>query len=177
MKPMMTKLRTLSALSLAAAALGLAHPAGAATQRTGAQSFVVVATELGTGSGRLVTTGPIHGIGTDTVVAHVANADGTFTDTDRFDLPGGQVELTDTYTADIAFDANSCRYTIAVTGSYRISAATGAFSGATGGGTFTGRGLIVTGRDSSGACLTLDTITKPVAYVEVVRGTGVTTLP
>lgn len=164
----------LPALGLAAA-LGLASPAAA--ERTAAQSFVIVAGELGTGSGHLVTTGPIHGVGTDSVVAHVDNADGTSTDTDRFDLPDGQVELTDTYTADISFDPHSCRYTIAVTGTYRISGATGAFTGATGGGTFRGHGLIVTGRDRSGACLALDAVTRPIAYTEIVRGTGTTTLP
>ncbi len=170
------KLRVLPALGLAAA-LGLVSPAAASTQQRRAQTFVIVAHELGTGSGRLVTTGPIHGVGTDTVVAHLDNPDGTFTDTDRFDLPDGQVELTDTYTADITFDPASCRYTIAVAGTYRISGATGAFTGATGGGTFTSHGLIVTGRDPSGACLGLDSGAPPIAYTEVARGVGTTTLP
>lgn len=138
---------------------------------------MIVAGEFGTGSGRLVATGPVHGVGTDTVVGHVANADGTFTDTDRFDLPGGQVELTDTYTADFAFHPDSCRYNIDVRGTWEISGSSGRFAGATGSGTFTARGLIVTGRDSTGACLALDVVTDPVVYTEIARGTGTASLP
>lgn len=178
MNSTMKKLLALPMLGLAAvaAAAGPATAGLAAADRTAAQSWVIVASEFGAGSGRLVATGPIHGIGTETVTTHVANADGTFTDTDLFDLPGGQVELTDTYTLDITFNPTSCRYSFAVKGTYRISDATGAFAGATGSGAFTGRGLVITGRDASGTCLTLDEITKPIAYTEVVRGSGTTIL-
>ena len=174
MTPTAKKLWALPAIGLATA-LAAVNPAGAAPSR--AQGFVIVARELGTGSGRLVATGPIHGVGTDTVVAHVANPDGTFTDTDQFDLPGGQVELTDTYTATFSFDPDSCRYDIDVSGTWEISGSSGRYAGATGSGTFTARGLIVTGRDATGTCLALDAVTEPVAYTEIARGTGTASLP
>lgn len=179
MKTTTKRLWALPVLGLAAVA-GLAGPAaatGTAPGRSARQGFVIVAGEFGTGSGRLIMTGAIRGIGTDTVTAHVANADGTFTDTDRFDLPDGQVELTDTYSVDITFDATSCRYRIGVRGSWSISGSTGDYTGATGSGTFTAHGLIVTGRDSTGVCIGLDAVTEPIAYTEVAHGTGTVTLP
>lgn len=170
------KLPVLGALALGLTSLlGLASPAAA--EDSGRQSFVIVAGDLGAGSGRLVATGPIQGRGTDTVTAHVANADGTFTDTDRFDLPDGQVELTDTYTVEITFDPESCRYGFDVNGTWTISGATGRYAGATGNGTFTAHGLIVAGRDEAGECLALDAPSGPVAYTEVAHGTGTATLP
>jgi hypothetical protein len=143
----------------AAAAGGSAHPN---------QRFVLVATDLG--QGRLVASGPIHGVGTDTVVDHTDNPDGSSTDTDRFELPDGQVLLRDTYIFTVTTDGQSCASDISVEGTWTIVSGTGAYAGATGGGNFTAHGIFVAGREPSGGCLGFDS--PPVAFSQVVRGVG-----
>lgn len=138
------------------------------------QRFVLVATDL-SGTGHLVASGPVHGVGTDTVISHTENPDGTFTDVDRFDLPGGQVVIHDTYRVELATGDRSCTTHIAVEGTWSIAMGTGAFAGATGGGTFTAHGVFVAGRAASGDCLGLDS--PPVAFTQVVRGVGTASLP
>lgn len=108
------------------------------------------------------------------MVSHTATPDGTFTDVDRFDLPGGQVLITDRYTVEVDTDPRSCVLTRAMAGSHAVLGATGQFAGASGDGTFTAAGTIVTGRDAAGGCLGLDS--DLVAVREVVHGAGTTTI-
>lgn len=160
-------------LLVAGLVLAAAAPAPASASPPN-ERFVLVAADIG-GSARLVATGPVSGVGTDTVLGHTDNADGTFTDTDRFDLPTGQVFLSDTYTVEITTEAGSCSSIIDVHGTWTVTGGNGAFTGVTGGGTFIAAGVFVAGRDSSGQCLGFDA--PPRAYAEVVRGTGTTHLP
>jgi hypothetical protein len=137
------------------------------------QRFVITATDL-SGTSTLLATGPFHGVGTDHLVSHTDNPDGTSTDTDQFDLPAGMVFLRDTYRAEITTDPDSCVTRITVQGTYSLTGGTGAYSGATGAGTFSAAGTLVAHREEAG-CLGFDA--PPRAFVEIVRGTGTTTLP
>ncbi|HET9647706.1 MAG TPA: hypothetical protein VFP34_05675 [Microlunatus sp.] len=165
---------TLGYLATATIAATLATATPAAATDTANQRFVIMAHGTTMTSRRLTATGPISGVGTDTLLDHNLNPDGTFTDIDRFDLPLGQVILNDTYTATVRTDPTTCVSKITVTGTYHIVSGTGHYTGATGTGTFTATGTLVAHRDPSGSCL--DT-TPPTAYEEIVHGTGSTTLP
>ncbi len=175
------RMRTLGAWGRAVlvASLVLVAPGGLpgpahAEDSTGNQQFVITAHALD-GTGRVVAMGPFYGVGEYRLVSHQDNPDGTSTDMDEFDLPEGKVFFSDTYTVRIAPAGQSCTWLIEIEGTYTITGGTGAFSGVWGGGTFAASGVFVAGRDEAGACLGLDS--PPVAFSEVVTGTGTTTLP
>jgi hypothetical protein len=145
-----------------------------AAEPGGNQTFVITAHQLD-GTGRVVAVGPFNGAGEYRLLNQQANPDGTSTDTDEFDLPDGKVFFTDTYTVVLRPAGESCTWLIQIEGTYTVTGGTGAFTGVTGGGTFTASGVFVAARDEAGNCLQLDV--PPVSFSEVVTGTGTTTLP
>jgi hypothetical protein len=159
---------------LALGAVSVVPGVARANDGAGNQRFVITASDVD-GTGRVVATGPFSGVGDYHLLTHTDNPDGTSTDTDEFELPEGRVFFTDTYTFDIRPEGHSCTWLIEIKGTYTVTGGTGTFTGAAGGGTFTAVGVFVAGRDDAGACLGLDS--PPVAFSEVVRGTGTTTLP
>lgn len=138
---------------------------------TANQAFVITVHNID-GTGRVVASGPISGVGEYRLLSHVDNPDGTSTDMDEFDLPDGKVLFSDTYTVQIRQDGQSCTWLIKAEGTYTLTGGTQAFTGAVGSGTFTASGVFVAGRDEAGECVGLDS--RPVAFSEVVRGAGTT---
>ncbi len=149
--------RSLRLATVAVIALGAFPGLARADDATGKQSFVITAHALD-GSGQVVASGPFSGVGEYRLVAHQDNPDGTSTDTDEFDLPDGKVFFSDTYTVAVRPTGESCTWRLEIEGTYTVTGGTGAFTAITGSGTFTATGVFV-------------------AFSEVVRGSGTTTLP
>ena len=153
--------RLLAALALVATVLaGQAVPAGAAT--TGDQSIVLIIRDDGATA---VATGPISGIGDffedpdDPDIVTFVFPNGSVT----FDAPAD--EETE------SFNETACVGRFTFSGGYTIVDATGAYEGASGEGTFSGRGVFV-GRHTDDGCSD-----EGGSVVVFVRVSGTTTLP
>lgn len=165
---------SLRVATVAVVALCACAGSARAEKGTGNQAFVITAHAVD-GTGQVVASGPFSGVGEYRLLGHQDNPDGTATDTDEFDLADGKVFFTDTYTLGVRPAAESCTWLIEIEGTYTVTGGTEAFTGITGSGTFTATGVLVAGRDEQRQCLGLDS--PPLAFSEVVRGSGTTTLP
>jgi hypothetical protein len=148
--------------------------AGSAQAATGSQSFRFVFTaDPHSGlPGRVVASGLVKGIGTDTTIATQENPDGSETDTDLITLPGGTITIVDTDPADIFhFDPATCVARISGTGPFSVAGGTGDYAGATGSGTFTANGIVIFSRTDGGCS------EEPEVFFASVRATGNLTFP
>jgi hypothetical protein len=158
------------AVGVCMAMVGLAGPAGAAS---GVQTFrMVYRSDPSTGApGVAVATGPISAVGTDTNVGTQLNENGTRTNTDVLAFPAGSVTTVSIDPPDVFhFDFTTCVARIAAAGPYTITGGTGAYQGATGGGTFTVVGVITFAHTPQGCG-------QPVTTVVVVTATGTISIP
>ena len=137
------------------------------------QSFVGVAhgPEL---TNTVVAVGPFSGVGTNVAVDSTSNPDGTFTDTDRFEFPRGDVIFRITYTERVSTNPLTCVTTIVDQGSYTLVGGTRAFAGIAGEGDFMVNGTSVGARNGLRCA---GPAAPPVAVVLLLRGTGTTRLP
>jgi hypothetical protein len=150
----------------------LAAPAQAATGR---QTFrIVFSGDPRAGApGTVVLSGLVNARGTDQTITQHPNPDGSETDVDLFTLPGGTITVEDTDPGGtFDFDPRSCIATIGTSaGVFTVVGGTGAYAGASGGGTFTARGLVVFDRIPGGCS------EEPRSFTAVVTGTGTLHLP
>jgi hypothetical protein len=153
------------AFGVCMAMLGVAGPAGAAT---GVQTFrMVYRADPSTGApGIAYATGPISGLGTDVNAGTIPNPDGTRTNIDVLTFPAGSVTTVSVDPPDVFhFDPVNCIARISAVGPYTITAGTGAYSEATGSGTFTTVGAITYAHTPQGCG-------QPQVVVVVVTATG-----
>ena len=133
---------------------GLALLGAPARAASGSQTFRIILTgnPRAGAKGKVIAAGVVNGIGFDETIAQDPHQDGSETDTDRITLPGGTITILDTDPPDTAtFDPSTCTATLHATGApYTVIGGTGAYAGATGGGTFSATGLIVFKRTPDG---------------------------
>jgi hypothetical protein len=154
--------------------VGLAVMAGPAGAATGSETFRIIFTgDPHSGAiGRVVATGVINSRGTDETIASTPNPDGTSTDTDLITLRGGTVTIDNTdMLAEFTLDPASCVARLRGGGPYSVDGGTGAYTGASGGGTFTATGAIVFKR--SGATCT----DEPQLFFVLVTASGTISIP
>lgn len=149
--------------------------AGPARATTGTETFKIVFTgDPRSGMlGRVVASGVITAVGTDETIAEDPHPDGSETDTDVFTFPGGTITLVDTDPGDIfQFDPRSCTARIGTdAGTFTVIGGTGRYAGASGGGTFTARGLVIFDRTADGCS------EEPRSFFAIITGTGTVSLP
>ncbi len=122
--------------------------------------------------GRVVASGVVNGSGTDRNVGSQENPDGTTTDLDQISLPGGTITLRDTETVtSFDLDPRTCVANVEIEGFYDVVDGTGAYTGATGSGLFTGHAIFVFGRTANGCA------DEPVRFFADVRVSGPLTVP
>jgi hypothetical protein len=130
-------------LGLGLGLFGLVGSASAQTRTN--QRFVVLFSGTESAPGRVVATGPIRGVG-------------TFEETDdenvvRFVFRNGSVTLAaPTENEDDEFNERTCSGSFTFSGPWEIIEATGAYEGASGSGTFEGRGRFFGERAPGGGC-------------------------
>lgn len=154
--------RLIAGVALAVGALlGLSSPAWAVT---GPQTFILFGGADEDGTGTIVASGPISGVGTSIPT-------GEETETDIF--PSGSINLRHPETGgSSSFDPRTCFGTATFNGTYSIESGTGAYNGATGTGTYEGRAFFLAERTAQG-CSDEETAFS----FFYVRATGTTTLP
>jgi hypothetical protein len=149
-----------------------AAPAQAAT---GTQTFkIVFSGDPRSGVlGRVAAIGVINGLGTDETIAQDPHPDGSETDTDLITLPGGTITIIDTDPSEaFSFDPGACIATIGTSaGTFTVAGGTGRYAGASGGGTFTARGLVIFDRVAGGCS------EEPRSFFAVVTATGTISVP
>ena len=135
--------------------VGLACMGTPVRAATGSQTFRIIFTgnPRAGARGRVIAAGVVNGVGFDETIAQDPHPDGSETDTDRITLPGGTITIVDTDPPDTAtFDPASCTATLHASGApYTVIGGTGAYAGATGGGTFSASGIILFSR-AGGEC-------------------------
>jgi len=94
--------------------------------------------------------GPISGVGTVVIGSDVAGPGGTRIATTTWGFREGSVFVTLTYTFQPSFDPHTCMESSYLTGTWRITGATGRYAGATGSGTFSGPNSVYYRRTASG---------------------------
>jgi hypothetical protein len=126
--------------------LGLFGLAGSASAQTGTnQRFIVLFSGSESSTGRVIASGPIKGVG-------------TFEETDdedvvRFVFRDGSVTLdAPTEEEDDEFNERTCSGSFTFSGPWEIIEGTGAYEGASGSGTFEGRGKFFGERAPGGGC-------------------------
>jgi len=160
---------------MAGLSLGLLLLAAPAHAATGAQTFkIIFSGDPRAGNlGRVVATGVITAAGTDETIAEDPHPDGSETDTDLLSFRGGTVTIVDTDPGGIFdFDPRSCTATVGTDGgTFTVSGGTGRYAGASGGGTFSARGLVVFARVGGGCA------EEPSSFFVVVTATGTVSVP
>ena len=152
--------KALVAVTVVAAFLG-ALPGPALGQTQTNQRFRVVSAGPPGAQRTVIANGVITGVGTEVITS---NPQGVATVTWTF--PEGSLSVTINFTFDSTFDPRSCQRRLTLTGTWEITGGTGEFSGATGGGDFSGTNRIVL-RHSSGGC-----VPPPRVLVQVFNFTG-----
>lgn len=162
-------------MAMAGVWLSLALLAAPAHAATGSQTFRIVFSgdPRNEPPGRVFATGVVNAIGTDVTIAQDPNPDGSETNTERFTFPGGTITVRATDPGG-TFDLNpvTCVATTGTTtGVFTVIGGTGAYAGASGGGTFTGRGLAIFDRVAGGCS------EEPRSFFFIVTATGTVTVP
>ncbi len=159
-----TKRGILSMLAAVMATLALAGPALAAS---GTQRFTVL---LGDDVEPVIAAGVVRGVGTLETDSHQFNpGDGSVVVRNRFIFEDGTVAVTFRGHAQLQSGPN-CVTRTAIDGTFEVTGGTGSYEGATGGGTFTDRGVLV-GRRGPEGC------SEEGLFRAVIRATGTITLP
>ncbi len=128
-------------------ALGLVGFAGsaAAQTRTNQRFVVIFSGSNGNETSRVIASGPIRGVGTFEETADE--------DVVRFVFPNGSITLNvPSEEEDEQFDERACSGSFSFSGPWEIIEATGAYEGASGSGTFEGRGKFFGERAPGGGC-------------------------
>ncbi len=143
--------KTVVAAIVAGIAL-VGFPGGAAAQTTGRQTFTL--SQIGDQPEATVyATGPIRGVGRDIVVNEEFDDEaGTFVSEDVLRFRDGDVFVTFTGQATLEFDPESCIGKFTGTATYEITGGTRRYTGASGSGSGTFRGVFVAGRNPDGTC-------------------------
>jgi hypothetical protein len=153
---------------LAAACFGVVIAAGPASAVTGTETFHI--TFSGNPGSNLVSSvvasGVVNGAGTDRPVDQLPGAD-------RITLPGGTITVvTSTPPGGVTFDPRSCVARVDFTnGSYVVVGGTGAYQGASGGGTYAARAVEIFKRTRAGCS------SEPLSLVATFTLSGPLTLP
>lgn len=141
----------------------MTSPAMAQTPRT--ETFTIILAGGDNAPGTVVASGPISGVGKDVSIGGG--------DTHAFVFPQGRVFTVATFTSETPTDDPlTCVQTDVFGGTFLITGGTGAFAGATGSGTFTGDGTIVTSRRHNGGCSQ-----HQVFGLHVIHATGTVSVP
>jgi hypothetical protein len=131
----------------------LALPGTARAEAAGEQRFVLSG-RLEAPSLTLVAAGVVNGVGSLTAEAvEYRPSDLTYRETDLAVIGRGTLTLSITGTFGtwpFTLDPRTCTQRGGLAGTWRVAAAAGAFAGATGGGTFSGRFLTYAGRGPAG---------------------------
>lgn len=117
-------------------ALALVGSSAAWADTSGPQSFTVI--QVNEQQARVFAGGPIAGAGVDVVESEEEDPDGTIHFVDRFVFGRGSVTVAGTGTASGDFDERTCIGRRHLSGSFQILGGTGKFTGASGGGRWTG---------------------------------------
>ena len=140
----------LGAVVVAIALVGF--PGGAVAQTPGRQTFIL--SQVGDQPEATVyASGPIRGVGRDIVVNEEFDDEaGTFVSEDILRFRDGDVFVT--FTGEAAFDFNpaTCVGKFSGTATYEITGGTRRYTGASGSGSGTFRGVFVAGRNPDGSC-------------------------
>lgn len=139
---------------------------------TGRQDFHLFVVGPGpTPPGRVVASGVINASGTARQISLVPNPDGSVTGTNIYSFPDGDITVRFTGApTSFEFDPVRCINRFTAAGTFDILGGTGAYAGASGGGTFTSEGRNILTRTASGC--------SPPSYeVTRVHDVGTITLP
>lgn len=128
--------------------LALVASSAAWADTSGPQSFTVI--QLNEQQARVFAGGPIAGAGVDVVESEEESPDGTIHFVDRFVFGRGSVTVAGTGTASGDFDERTCIGRRHLSGSFQIVGGTDRFSGASGGGRWTGEVTFVLRRSPDG---------------------------
>ena len=157
---------------LVATSILVGVPGTAAAETTGSQNFRVINVGPPSNEGRVVATGIATGVGT----AVTPQGQGPTPFPALIVLDDGTLFLTITPTGnEFQFDPRTCILSGPFFGTYEVTGGTGEFSGATGGGVFRGRLLLLFGR-SQGACVD-PASNPPIHVVQIIENPGTLTLP
>ena len=139
---------------------------------TGNQTFLVVNTSAT--EGRVVAVGLLSSTGS--VVLPQGQGPGPFPA--QFIFEEGTLFLTIIPTGnDLAFNPSSCVFSGGIAGRYDVTGGTGQLAGASGSGGFVGHVVLVFDRDPGGQCLGPETGQPPRRGTQIVRNSGIITLP
>ena len=121
---------------------------------------------------RLTAMGPIEGRGIDLLISQGPGPEpNTFESAGQMVFPEGTLFLAYTGTFEFRFNARACRATTTVSGSWVITGGTGAYTGATGQGTFEGRNILTGERTPDGCPPQADRLISNLRFV------GTSTVP
>ncbi len=153
---------------LVAVVVLVGHPAPAWAQ--GNQRFIGVSTIPGGNTGTVVATGPITGVGT--FVLPEGQGPGPLPA--EFIFTEGTVFVTIVPNPPaIDFNPQTCLVLIRTSGTFEVTGGTGRFGGASGGGAFAGRAVVLLARGPQGEC---QPEAEPQFFFAVVDNTGNVTL-
>ncbi len=159
-----TKRGMVSMLAAVMAALALAGPALAVS---GTQRFTVL---LGDDVELVIAAGLVHAVGRLETDSHQFDPeDGSVVVLNQFVFDDGTLAVTFRGQAQLESGPN-CVTRTAIDGTFEVTGGTGRYAGATGGGTFTDRGVLV-GRRGPEGC------SEEGFFRAVIRATGTITLP
>jgi len=170
--------RTAAAIIAAAASLSMLVTAPAASAHgLATQHFTLLfSTQNGVEKQSLaIAKGPITGVGIETQTEEEAGDQQTSYAV--MHLPRGDVAVTFLETFAWTINYRACAAHGTGSGTFTITGGTGAYTGATGQGTFTDRGTLIGARDSQGQCLGPDSSVPPKLIRVRVHATGDASAP
>jgi hypothetical protein len=166
--------RTTSSAALAGAVLlAVAVPAPASARESGTQELtIVVVQDFGAPQpafSRVVASGVVNGVGRDVFRPSGEDDHNSYS---RYVFRAGSLSITTTPTSfDVRPQGSSCVATFTATGTWAVTGGTGAYREATGHGTLTVQGVLVSARTPDGCSETDGTSTG------IIRETGHVSLP
>ena len=115
---------------------------------------------------KLTAVGPIEGRGIDLLISQGPGPEpNTFESAGQMVFPEGTLFLAYTGTFEFRFNAHACRATTTVSGDWVITGGTGAYTGATGQGTFKGRNILTGERTPDGCPPQADRLISNLSFV------------
>ena len=120
----------------------------------------------------VIAVGPIEGRAIDLLISQGLGPEpNTFESAGQMVFPEGTLFLAYTGTFEFRFNAHACRATTTVSGNWVITGGTGAYTGATGQGTFRGRNILTGKRTPNGCPPQADRMISNLSFV------GTSTVP
>ena len=159
-------------MGIVISALTITMLAGSASAGTAATQHFILLSANPRDPGKVIASGPVTGVGSET---DTDGPDGDVLATFTFDTGIVSVDISGVRQSN--FDPKTCIAKPSESGTFTITGGSGLYSGVTGGGTYSGHGIIVGRRGPQGQCFGPGSGVPPAQNVFIARMSGTASIP